>query len=146
MYLRNVQQLLRDARPSFDVRGYGFGTLVDLLRAAHRDGVVRVDRDRQGVIRVFQSTAQPAGAAAMPEPPPQAESESSAIEAAALEASNEPTSQDTTREAESDADDDNIGNVAPDAAPAPKAGRRRSTPAHPPRPARRRRPRKAKEG
>jgi hypothetical protein len=57
LYLRNVKQLLRQARPSFDERAYGFGSLVDLLRAAHKEGVFRVERDRQGVIRVFQGTA-----------------------------------------------------------------------------------------
>ena len=54
MYLRNVKQMVRQANPSFDERAYGFANLADLLRAAHRDGAVRVERDRQGVIRVFQ--------------------------------------------------------------------------------------------
>jgi uncharacterized LabA/DUF88 family protein len=66
LYLRNVKQLLRQARPAFDERAYGFGSLVDLLRAAHKEGVLRVERDRQGVIRVFQGTAQPA----LPSHPP----------------------------------------------------------------------------
>jgi uncharacterized LabA/DUF88 family protein len=56
LYLRNVKQLVRQARPSFDERAYGFASLVDLLRAAHKEGAFRVDRDRQGVIRVFQGT------------------------------------------------------------------------------------------
>ena len=60
LYLRNVKQLLRQARPSFDERAYGFASLVDLLRAANKEGAFRVERDRQGVIRVFQGTA-PAG-------------------------------------------------------------------------------------
>jgi uncharacterized LabA/DUF88 family protein len=59
MYLRNVKQVLRQAAPPFDERAYGFGSLVDLLRAAQKEGLVRVDRDRQGVIRVFQGTAMP---------------------------------------------------------------------------------------
>jgi hypothetical protein len=54
MYLRNVKQVIRQVNPAFDERAYGFANLVDLLRAAGRDGTVRVDRDRQGVIRVFQ--------------------------------------------------------------------------------------------
>ena len=54
LYLRNVKQVIRQVNPEFDERAYGFANLVDLLRAAHRDGVVRVDRDRQGVVRVFQ--------------------------------------------------------------------------------------------
>ncbi len=57
LYLRNVKQLLRQARPSFDERAYGFASLVDLLRAANKEGAFRVERDRQGVIRVFQGTA-----------------------------------------------------------------------------------------
>jgi uncharacterized LabA/DUF88 family protein len=65
MYLRNVKQVIRQTSPSFDERAYGFGNLTDLLRAAHKDGIVRVDRDRQGVIRVFQGSvgAAPADAA-----------------------------------------------------------------------------------
>ncbi|MCC7042683.1 MAG: NYN domain-containing protein [Acidobacteria bacterium] len=54
MYLRNVKQLFRSVNPEFDERAYGFANLVDLLRAAARENIVRVDRDRQGVIRVFQ--------------------------------------------------------------------------------------------
>ena len=60
LYLRNVKQIIRQTDSSFDERAYGFGNLTDLLRAAHREGIVRVDRDRQGVIRVFQGGAAPA--------------------------------------------------------------------------------------
>jgi uncharacterized LabA/DUF88 family protein len=64
LYLRNVKQAIRQTEASFDERAYGFGNLTDLLRAAHREGIVRVDRDRQGVIRVFQgSAAAPASGA-----------------------------------------------------------------------------------
>jgi uncharacterized LabA/DUF88 family protein len=56
MYLRNVKQLFRSVKPEFDERAYGFANLVDLLRAAARENIVRVDRDRQGVIRVFQGS------------------------------------------------------------------------------------------
>jgi uncharacterized LabA/DUF88 family protein len=55
MYLRNVKQLLRQA--SLDERAFGFGSLVDLLRAAQKENIVRVERDRHGVVRVFQGTA-----------------------------------------------------------------------------------------
>jgi hypothetical protein len=64
MYLRNVKQVLRQVNPDFDERAYGFANLVDLLRAAGREGLVRVDRDRQGVIRVFQGTLAAAPTAA----------------------------------------------------------------------------------
>ena len=36
-------------------QAYGFASLVDLLRASHKEGAFRVERDRQGVIRVFQA-------------------------------------------------------------------------------------------
>jgi len=55
LYLRTVKQILRSQTPPFDERAYGFPSLVDLLRASHKEGAFRVERDRQGVIRVFQS-------------------------------------------------------------------------------------------
>lgn len=55
LYLRTVKQILRAQTPPFDERAYGFPSLVDLLRASHKEGAFRVERDRQGVIRVFQS-------------------------------------------------------------------------------------------
>ena len=70
MYLRNVKQVLRQVDPTFDERAYGFANLVELLRAAGKDGIVRVDRDRQGVIRVFQGSAAPAQVPSAPAGPP----------------------------------------------------------------------------
>jgi len=55
MYLRNVKQLLRAA--NFDERSYGFGGLMDLLRACQRDGLMQVERDRRRGLRVFQGAA-----------------------------------------------------------------------------------------
>ena len=52
MYIRNVKQILKAAEPSFDERRHG--NLVELLRAVQREGLVRLERDRQGVLRVFQ--------------------------------------------------------------------------------------------
>jgi uncharacterized LabA/DUF88 family protein len=68
MYLRNVKQILRQYRDGnngagpgdgggFDERRYGFGGLIDLLRACQRDGLVRLERDRRGGLRVFQGAA-----------------------------------------------------------------------------------------
>ncbi len=57
MYIRNVKQLLRAADGSFDERRYGFGGLMDLLRACQRDGVMRLERDRRGGLRVFPGAA-----------------------------------------------------------------------------------------
>jgi len=54
LYLRNVKQILRQASPPLDERAYGFAQITDLVRAAQRDGFLRMERDRQGVVRVFQ--------------------------------------------------------------------------------------------
>ena len=53
MYVRNAKQILRAA--AFDERRYGFGGLIELLRACQRDGFVRLERDRRGGLRVFQA-------------------------------------------------------------------------------------------
>jgi len=73
LYLRNVKQVMRAATPPFDERAYGFANLTDLLRAAHKDNLVRMERDRQGVIRVFQSSNAPVLAIASTPPPAEAE-------------------------------------------------------------------------
>jgi hypothetical protein len=53
MYVRQAKQFLRNAIEGFDERKYGFASVVDLLRAAGKEGVLRVERDRQGAVRVF---------------------------------------------------------------------------------------------
>jgi uncharacterized protein (TIGR00288 family) len=53
MYVRQAKQFLRQAIEGFDERKYGFSSVVDLLRAAGKEGVLRIERDRQGAIRVF---------------------------------------------------------------------------------------------
>ena len=90
MYVRNVKQFLRGVEASFDERRFGFTGILDLLRACQREGIFRLERDRQGVLRVFpgpllqrpsgepQAEAPPAGTepavapevVAAPEPPP----------------------------------------------------------------------------
>ena len=68
MYVRQAKQYLRSTIEGFDERKYGFATIVDLLRAAGKDGVLRIERDRQGAVRVFPGaqasvrSAQPAAA------------------------------------------------------------------------------------
>ena len=57
MYLRNVKQLLRAAEGGFDERRYGFMGLIDLLRACQREGLVRLERDRRGGLRVVKGPA-----------------------------------------------------------------------------------------
>jgi uncharacterized LabA/DUF88 family protein len=53
MYLRNVKQLLRASDGSFDERRYGFAGLVELVRGCQKEGLVRLERDRRGGLRVF---------------------------------------------------------------------------------------------
>jgi hypothetical protein len=53
MYIRQAKQFLRNVDSAFDERKFGFASLVDLLRACQREGLFRIERDRQGVIRLF---------------------------------------------------------------------------------------------
>jgi uncharacterized protein (TIGR00288 family) len=53
MYVRQAKQFLRSTVEGFDERKYGFVSVVDLLRAAGKEGVLRIERDRQGAVRVF---------------------------------------------------------------------------------------------
>ncbi len=53
MYVRQARQFLRSAIEGFDERKYGFASVVDLLRAAGKESVLRIERDRQGAVRVF---------------------------------------------------------------------------------------------
>src|SRR5687767_11008728 len=53
MYIRQAKQFMRNVDSTFDERKFGFASLVDLLRAASREGLFRMERDRQGVIRLF---------------------------------------------------------------------------------------------
>ncbi len=88
MYLRNVKQILRAADNGFDERRYGFGGLMDLLRACQRENLIRLERDRRGGLRVFQGSAlqrQPAPVATPPMQPADA-FESQPIEISAIQA------------------------------------------------------------
>jgi uncharacterized LabA/DUF88 family protein len=66
MYIRQTKQFMRSVDPSFDERKFGFGNLVDLLRAAQRDGLFRMERDRQGSVRLFPGPALQTRSAATP--------------------------------------------------------------------------------
>jgi hypothetical protein len=98
MYVRQVKQFLRGVDPSFDERKFGFASLNDLLRGCQKDGLFRMERDRQGVVRFFQGnvlkgpdTARPgsidaADIAAAERLAAQAEAEMAAAEAREREA------------------------------------------------------------
>lgn len=128
LYLRNVKQFMRAATPPFDERAYGFANLTDLLRAAHKDNLVRMERDRQGVIRVFQGTSVPVLATESTPPPADVEpivitTGPEVVDAVVVEVGAD--------EADADANDVN-GNVAEsitvDATPAKGKSRRRPQP------------------
>ena len=68
MYVRQAKQFMRNVDPTFDERKFGFGSLMDLLRACQRDGLFRIERDRQGVMRLFPGNImQPSTGADDPE-------------------------------------------------------------------------------
>jgi uncharacterized LabA/DUF88 family protein len=64
MYLRSFKHFLRSADPSFDERRYGVSSIHDLARQAQREGLLRIERNRQGILRIylgdqFPQAAQP---------------------------------------------------------------------------------------
>jgi uncharacterized LabA/DUF88 family protein len=64
LYLRQMKQFLRNAHPEFDERKYG--SIVDLMRACQKEGIVRMERDRQGGLRVFAGPSAYQAAAGVP--------------------------------------------------------------------------------
>ena len=87
MYVRQAKQYLRSAIEGFDERKYGFASVVDLLRAAGKEGVLRIERDRQGAVRVFPGAnlgGRPSSAVVeVPEPAVESGLEDTPIEAVA---------------------------------------------------------------
>jgi uncharacterized protein (TIGR00288 family) len=53
MYLRNIRQFLKSADPGFDEHRLGFSSIHELVREGQRAGLFRMERDRQGVLRIF---------------------------------------------------------------------------------------------
>src|SRR5262249_10958428 len=68
LYLRQVKQILRSVDETFDERRYGFQGLVEALRYCQREGLFRLDRDRQGVLRVYPGPALPRAVASPGQP------------------------------------------------------------------------------
>jgi uncharacterized protein (TIGR00288 family) len=81
LYVRQAKQFLRAAVDGFDERKYGFASVVDLLRAAGKEGVLRLERDRQGAVRIF-----PGVNLAMKPAPPLVDSEADGDETDTVEA------------------------------------------------------------
>ena len=57
LYVRGVKQFIKSVEPDFDERDYGFSGLLDALRHCQKAGVLRLERNRQGVLRVFPGDA-----------------------------------------------------------------------------------------
>jgi uncharacterized LabA/DUF88 family protein len=66
MYLRTFKQFLRSLQPPFDERQYGISSTYDLVRQAHRDGLLRVERNRQGILRIFPAERFPRSTPELP--------------------------------------------------------------------------------
>jgi uncharacterized LabA/DUF88 family protein len=109
MYLRNVKQILRAADGGFDERRYGFGGLMDLLKACQRAGLVRIERDRRGGLRVFQGPSL-AGTTSAARPTyanlPQPDVEDEIIESTPVEM--QPAAPDATRPGDERGDDASV--------------------------------------
>ncbi len=75
MYLRNVKQYIKNAAPAFDDRRYGFVNFLEAVRACGRAGLFRLERNRQGILRIFAGSQFPqqtaaSGQGSTPEKPP----------------------------------------------------------------------------
>ena len=57
MYLRTVRQLIKAFDGEFDEGNYGFRGLQDALRAVQKAGYLRLERNRQGVLRILPGEA-----------------------------------------------------------------------------------------
>jgi uncharacterized LabA/DUF88 family protein len=134
MYVRQVKQFLRGVDPTFDERRYGFASLNDLLRACQKDGLFRMERDRQGVMRFFQGNVmkpvegEPIDAPEPIDSVPQ-ERDASAVEAGDTEVVDGDVLQEVETPPVIEVDDRAAESAQPDAVPAaeetPKGRRRR---------------------
>jgi uncharacterized LabA/DUF88 family protein len=59
MYLRSFKQFIRSLQPPYDERQYGFSSIYELVRQAQKEGMLRVERNRQGVLRIFPTERFP---------------------------------------------------------------------------------------
>ena len=83
MYVRQAKQFLKARIEGFDERKYGFASVVDVLRAAAKDGVLKLERDRHGAFRVFAGPKLTA-------PPPRIDVEEPPLDVAGEIVSEEP--------------------------------------------------------
>jgi len=53
LYLRSFKQFLKSLVPVFDEHQYGITSTYDLVRQAQKDGLLHVERNRQGILRIY---------------------------------------------------------------------------------------------
>jgi uncharacterized protein (TIGR00288 family) len=141
LYVRQAKQHLRNAIDGFDERKYGFASVVDLLRAAGKEGVIRIERDRQGAIRVFPGTNLAPRPAMPVDEPEMLDVEEVNFNVASAEIMSEPVENPPIVDVEPELVEEqpSAGEVA---AEAPKSARKRKAPARAPRSAKTARPAK----
>jgi hypothetical protein len=98
MYLRNVKQYIKNAAPSFDERRHGFVNFLEAVRACGRAGLFRLERNRQGILRIFAGSQFPQQTSAPAQPgfqekPPIFDIENELAEAAAAAQEQMPTAE-----------------------------------------------------
>ena len=150
MYVRQVRHVLKGFDESFDERRYGFAGVLDALRFGQREGLFRLERDRQGGVRVhpgtlYQQLTQTSEIAPLPdasapgERPPdaplQSEAEISAEQGTLLIAAEPPAAPEplpveavanaATRDAEAPTTSEDVSAAEPGPTPAPRAAARK---------------------
>ena len=66
--MRHVLKALRTEEKDFKEQSYGFRNLLDLLHFGERQGVLRLERDRRGVLKIFPTVQAAEPTAAEPAP------------------------------------------------------------------------------
>jgi hypothetical protein len=59
MDLRNVKQFIKNSQPTFDEHRYGFHSFLEAVRSGQKAGLFRLERNRQGILRVFPGSQMP---------------------------------------------------------------------------------------
>jgi uncharacterized LabA/DUF88 family protein len=67
LYLRSLKQSLHSSQPAFDERQYGVTSIYDLVRLAQKESIFHVERNRQGILRIFPGERFPQAAAGKPQ-------------------------------------------------------------------------------
>ena len=82
LYVRTFKQFLRAQQPPFDERQYGISSTYDLARQAQREGLFHIERNRQGILRIFPGERFPKPAQGVEEIPAEISPEISSGESA----------------------------------------------------------------